>query len=422
MLKLKSTLLVLLFAVISSNSVMAQFDPGNEPLPLAFAVTGSGSYCIGSGGLAVGLDNSEIGVNYTLYKNAIAMTPTVSGTGSAITFGNQLNGIYTVSGINAFGSMVMTGNAVIVENPLTALISQSTVTQTMVVGGLFSPISVNATGTNLTYQWYNNTTAGVSGGTNLAAANGAQTNTYTPQSGTVGTTYYYCIVSGSCASVVSTISGAFIVKPDVKQLTLKVFLQGLYNSTNNNLNKTMNFVSNALVSKFTGTIADTITLELHSSSAYGTIVYKAIAIELHQDGTCNSPGVSYISIPSAYSGNYYITIKSRNHVLTTTAAPVVFSSGSINYDFTNAATKAYGSNMKLIKSGVYAIYSGDTNLDGLVTAIGDRSPTQSKIIAASKGYVIQDVNGDGYVTAIGDRSLIQINVIAGVRKKDPLNP
>lgn len=87
-------------------------------LPTAFAVTGGGPYCQGSGGLPVGLSDSETGVTYTLYKGGDAQVPTVAGNGDAISFGNQLSGTYTVSGTNGDGTTGMTGSAVITENAL----------------------------------------------------------------------------------------------------------------------------------------------------------------------------------------------------------------------------------------------------------------------------------------------------------------
>ena len=83
--------------------------------PTTFAVTGGGSYCQGSTGLPVGLAGSQTGIIYTLFKNTIAQTPTVSGTGSAITFGNQLVGTYTVSGTDGTVTIPMSGNAVNTE-------------------------------------------------------------------------------------------------------------------------------------------------------------------------------------------------------------------------------------------------------------------------------------------------------------------
>jgi hypothetical protein len=87
------------------------------PLPVAFNVTGSGSYCQGTGGLPVGLSGSQTGVTYTLYKGGSAQSPTVTGTGNSVSFGNQLAGTYTVTGTNTTGTTTMTGSAVITENP-----------------------------------------------------------------------------------------------------------------------------------------------------------------------------------------------------------------------------------------------------------------------------------------------------------------
>jgi hypothetical protein len=88
-----------------------------EP-PLAYNVTGGGSYCEGAGGLMVGLDGSQIGVDYTMMPGSVV----VAGTGSALSFGMQLAGTYTVSGTDdgsdplILGTTAMTGSAVVIEN------------------------------------------------------------------------------------------------------------------------------------------------------------------------------------------------------------------------------------------------------------------------------------------------------------------
>ena len=53
--------------------------------------------------MPVGLDGSEADVTYTLYLGA-AVIATEAGTGSAISFGNQTAGIYTVTGTNVAGT------------------------------------------------------------------------------------------------------------------------------------------------------------------------------------------------------------------------------------------------------------------------------------------------------------------------------
>ncbi len=84
-----------------------------DPFPIAYNVTGTGSYCSTGSGLAVGLDNSETGVTYELWKNGVATGTTLPGTGSSISFINQLAGTYTIKGTNVNGTTTMSGSAVI---------------------------------------------------------------------------------------------------------------------------------------------------------------------------------------------------------------------------------------------------------------------------------------------------------------------
>jgi len=74
------------------------------------------------------------------------------------------------------------------------------------VGGTDPTLSATATGDNLTYQWFSNTTNSNTGGTSLGSANGAQTSNLTASAATTGTTYYHCVVSGTCGSVTSNTS------------------------------------------------------------------------------------------------------------------------------------------------------------------------------------------------------------------------
>lgn len=86
-----------------------------SPNPQEFNMTGGGSFCEGQTGVAIGLDNSESGVNYTLHLNGAATATNIPGTGSAISFGNQnQGGDYTAVGVNTSNtcSSNMQGNAI----------------------------------------------------------------------------------------------------------------------------------------------------------------------------------------------------------------------------------------------------------------------------------------------------------------------
>ena len=153
---------------------------------------------------------------------------TENGAGSITSGATTLTPVYTAAAGDAGNTvtltMTVTSNATctpkpapatatytVVVNTTAAITSQSTAAQTKCQGAAFSAISVTASGTGITYQWYSNTTASNSGGTSLAPD--GQTASYTPSSATAGTLYYYCIVTGSCGSATSSVSGAFLVKP-----------------------------------------------------------------------------------------------------------------------------------------------------------------------------------------------------------------
>jgi PKD repeat protein len=89
--------------------------------PTAFNVTGGGAYCAAGGtGVLVGLSGSQSATNYTLYINNTATTNVVAGTGSAISFGNQLTtGNYTIVASTSAGNCTnnMTGTAIVSADP-----------------------------------------------------------------------------------------------------------------------------------------------------------------------------------------------------------------------------------------------------------------------------------------------------------------
>ena len=117
---------------------------------------------------------------------------------------------YYCAKVNNAGDSAYSNVVQIIIHPNTTIDSQSTFSQTQPYNGSFFPISVTASGA-WSYQWYINTIQSLSGGTSLGSANGAQTNTYTPQANYDGERYYYCIVQGCQPNVTSQISDFFRV-------------------------------------------------------------------------------------------------------------------------------------------------------------------------------------------------------------------
>ncbi|MFM7725503.1 MAG: hypothetical protein ACKO7B_02280, partial [Flavobacteriales bacterium] len=145
--------------------------------PIAYNVTGGGSYCAGGSGVAVGTDGSETGVSYQLQVNGVNTGSPVAGTGSALSFGNQTAaGSYiVVANSLASGncSNNMTGSVAVNINPSVNTAVTISTTATSICTG--TSVTFTATpqfgGSAPTYQWRVN-------GTNV----GTNSTTYTSSS------------------------------------------------------------------------------------------------------------------------------------------------------------------------------------------------------------------------------------------------
>ena len=122
-------------------------------LPLLFNVTGGGAYCSGGAGLPVGLDGSQSGVSYQLKRNGSNVGSPVTGTGSAISFGNQTAaGTYTVeANPGTLCPRTMTGSASISINPLPTAFSV-TGGGTYCAGGAGLAVGLSGSQTGVNYQ------------------------------------------------------------------------------------------------------------------------------------------------------------------------------------------------------------------------------------------------------------------------------
>lgn len=78
---------------------------------------------------------------------------------------------------------------------------------------------------------------------------------------------------------------------------------------------------------------------------------------------------------------------------------------------------AYGDNQKQVEPGVFAIYSGDINQDGVID-IFDVIDMDNDVINFNAGYIPTDLNGDG-VADIFDVILLDNNVLAFVASVTP---
>ena len=148
---------------------------------------------------------------------------------------------------------------------------------------------------------------------------------------------------GGCSA---TSSGNFTIGTNAT-LNLKAYMQGYYAGSG--------LMTSVLANQGVGTNTnevDAITVELYDGATGATLGASAQGVIL-TDGTVS------LSLPATVVGNsYYIAVKHRNTVATWSASAVTMGT-TTSYDFTTAATQAYGSNMIEVETGVYVMYTGE---------------------------------------------------------------
>lgn len=195
-----------------------------------------------------------------------------------------------------------------------------------------------------------------------------------------------------------------------KTLNLVCYLECLFNGSA--MNQAMDFVSGSIVPRYGAGIADQLSIELHNSTAPYATTNTFTGLNLNTNGT-----LSVTSIPASLSGSYYIVVKHRNSMETWSKLPVSFSgSGSVTYNFSTAASQAYGNNLKLMGS-TWVIFGGDINVDGIVDG-SDLALVDNASTGLLHGYIPQDANGDG-VTDGSDMAIVDNNSTSVIQVKKP---
>jgi N-acetylneuraminic acid mutarotase len=177
------------------------------------------------------------------------------------------------------------------------------------------------------------------------------------------------------------------VIPCPTTLNLKMYLQGYFNAIDTSLLPVlMNQGINAGPQN-----CDTLELGLYDVSQ-GQITHTA-------KGILQTNGMLNVSFPAGtYKKLYYLVIQQRNHILTWSSVPLLLIQNT-NYDFTNMASKAYASNQIEVAPGVFAIFTGDINQDGVVDGL-DYNEWENDSNNFAGGYFSTDLNGDGIVDGL----------------------
>ncbi len=197
-------------------------------------------------------------------------------------------------------------------------------------------------------------------------------------------------------------ASSLTLTPADKTLNLfHVLLEGLYEGSG-----TMRAASGTSEPQWDEDIADMITVEFHDPEDYGQILFSESDIYLGTDGEAS------LTVPPEFNASYFVSIKHRNSIETTTSEPVSFSGNNIDLSFGDPS-EVYGDNLKESSDGYYLIFSGDINGDGIVDRNGDLEEVAQSSLQILRGYNDDDINGDGLVDTL-DMNIIDNNSHSGV--------
>jgi len=219
-------------------------------------------------------------------------------------------------------------------------------------------------------------------------------------------------VFGVMVTSESTTSLNIALKPIGIDLDLKVFLEGPFigetMSTNLNAGNLLpksqpynvapwDYTGVESISSIpNGDIVDWILVELADTTGGYTIFSRQACFLMTNgkisgiDGTETPVRIAIQDIPD----NLFLVIRNRNHLDIMSAVPLVESGGVYHYDFTTGNNQAFGTDaQKEIISGIWGMYSGDINGDGIIDSYdkSDNWDTEAGI----SGYLNSDLNLDG---------------------------
>lgn len=234
---------------------------------------------------------------------------------------------------------------------------------------------------------------------------------------------------------------------DVVQLQVKALLQGPYETTTQLMRddlRTSNYIPSQ--SPYTGTtkslnssllsttgsnaIVDWALLELRNANDPSKVEH-AYPVLLQRDGDLVDPesGSNTLLVDNVFGGNFYISIRHRNHlgVMTSTARNLQGGSTTL-VDFTNITTAVSGTYARSETQGRALMWAGDANHDERIISSGTGSDlttiltdillspsnTTSSTNYILTGYSNSDVNLDGktiYSGAGSDTNYIVSNVL-----------
>jgi hypothetical protein len=302
---------------LSGNAYVASivFTPACTSPTKTFNVTATANTICSGNSVTICLSGSQSAATYQLYANDVLMPGvTVAGDvgGGSVSFAAQSPTVATTYKVYSTtaggfcaeqinGGIGFTSQQEVAVNTAPVIGSENLSGATYTQGDVASALSISlSAGTSHSYQWYQN---------NLSNPVGANSNSYTPSTASIGTSSYFCVASvTACPSATSNTSGDIVVNapsnPTIVIDTNSTSFDGIFGK------QTVGIASASRSFKVSGSLlTDDITVNapsgfevsLSSGSGFGS------SVTLNQSGgTVNETTVYAHFLPGAatgYSGN-----------------------------------------------------------------------------------------------------------------------
>ncbi|MFT3886064.1 MAG: lysyl oxidase family protein [Flavobacteriales bacterium] len=167
-------------------------------------------------------------------------------------------------------------------------------------------------------------------------------------------------------------------------------------------------------------VVDWVMLELRDAADPAVVRYTHAAL-LRRNGAITAATGGPVTFATALPGNYYVSVRHRNHLGCMTATAVALDPTAATLDLSDPDAATWGTEARKVADGKALLWCGNTNRDRALKYTGadnDRDPVLVQIggvdpTAEWHGYHPTDVNMDGVVRYTGagnDRDPILVNV------------
>lgn len=179
-------------------------------------------------------------------------------------------------------------------------------------------------------------------------------------------------------------------------------------------------------------VVDWMLVDLRNSQS-SIVSSRAVLIQRDGDLVDALSGSPILHFANVAAGNYYVSVRHRNHLGAITASPISLGSSAKLVDFSQGTTAVQGSGTRYISGSLALLWAGDINGSNTLTSSGpgnDITNLLSSVITSSanpqaytnfnlKGYLATDLNMDGSTLFSGPNN--DANMLIGNVIMHPLN-